>query len=91
MKAKQASGGKGRPQAAAGGAPAWQGIRTKGAKKVAGGSAARDRGAGAPGGAAVARESGGKRKAPGKRPAVASRKAQLQQQPGKGRQQKKRK
>ena len=89
MKAEQASGGKGRPQAAAGDAPAWQGMRTKGAEKVAGGQAARERGT--PGGAAAARESRSKRKALGKRPAVASRKAQLQKQPGRARQQEKRK
>ena len=90
VKAKQKLGGKGTPRhAAIGGAPAWQGMRTKGAKKVAGGSAAKDKGA-AVAGSAAARESGAKCKAPGKRPAVASRKAQVQQK-GKGQQKKKRK
>ena len=74
---RAADGRRGKaPAASATGAAAWQGLRTKGVGKVVRGSGAKEAsakpGAGAPDGPA------GKRKAPGKRPAVMARKAKMQ-------------
>ena len=75
--ARTAEGKKGRTAAPAG-AAAWQGMRTKGVNKVVRGSAARQGAAAGADGAALG--PAGKRKAPGKRPAVQKRKAAAQQQ-----------
>lgn len=74
VKAGQARLAEGkRGKAAPAGAAAWQGMRTKGVSKVVKGSAARQGAAAGADGAAQG--PAGKRKTPGKRPAVQARKA----------------
>ena len=72
-------GGQMRSPGAAAGAAAWQGMRTKGQKKLVKGFAAKPRDASAPaGGRPQARKDPGEQpqgKRQGKRPAVAARKA----------------